>query len=53
MTAMNGTVDAAAMSITGVTTSNDDVKLTADGNLTLEEAANLGVEISCLMSMAT
>ena len=42
MTAMNGTVDAAAMSITGVTTSNDDVKLTADGNLMFEEATNLG-----------
>ena len=42
MAAMNGTVDAAAMSITGVTTSDDDVKLTAEGNLTLEEAVNAG-----------
>ena len=42
MTAMNGTVDAAAMSITGVTSSDDDVKLTAAGNVTLEEAVNLG-----------
>ena len=42
MTAMNGTVDAAAMSITGVTSSNDDVKLTAAGNVTLEEAVDLG-----------
>ena len=42
MSAMNGTVDAAAMSITGITTSDDDVKLTAEGNLTLEEAVSLG-----------
>ena len=38
---MNGTVDAAAMSLAGVTASDDDVKLTADGNLTFEGAVNL------------
>ena len=42
MAAMNGTVDAAETSLTGITISNDDVKLTADGNLTLEEAVGLG-----------
>ena len=42
MFAMNGTIDAAAMSVDGVTTSDDDVKLTAEGNLTLERAVNLG-----------
>ena len=42
MAAINGTVDAAATALTGVTTSDEDVKLTADGNLTLEEAVNLG-----------
>ena len=42
MLAMNGTVDAAAMSIDGVTTSDDDVKLTVEGNLTLEESVNVG-----------
>ena len=42
MAAMNGTIDAAEMSITGITTSDDDVKLTAEGNLTLEEAVSLG-----------
>ena len=41
MAAMTGTVDAAAMSITSVTTSSDDVKLTAGGNLTLEETVSL------------
>ena len=41
MVSMNGTVDSAETSLTGVTTSNDDVKLTAGGNLTLEEACLL------------
>jgi hypothetical protein len=42
MTAMNGTVDAAAVPITGIRTSDDDVKLTAAGNLTLDEGVVLG-----------
>ena len=42
MSAMNGTMDAPEMSVTGVTTSDDDVKVTAGGNVTLEEAVNLG-----------
>ena len=39
---MNGTVDAAASSIIGVTTSDDDFKLTVQRNLTLEEQTDLG-----------
>ena len=42
LAAMNGDITSAEMSLTGITTSDDDVKLTAEGNLTLEEAANLG-----------
>ena len=42
MTAMNGAIDAAEMSETGITSSDDDVKLTAAGNLTFEEAVSLG-----------
>ena len=40
--AMAGTVDSTETSLTGITTSNDDVKLTAGGNLALEEAVDVG-----------
>ena len=39
--AMNGTIEAAEMSASGITTSDDDVKLTATGNLTLEGSVSL------------
>ena len=39
---MNGVVEADEVSLVGVTTSNDDVKLAAGGNLTLEAASVLG-----------
>ena len=39
---MNGMIETDEVSLVGVTTSNDDVKLTADGNLTLEAASVLG-----------
>jgi hypothetical protein len=43
MAAMNGTITAAATApLEGVTTSNDDVKLAAAGNLTFEEGVEIG-----------
>ena len=40
--AMGGVISSSEMDLVGVTTSNDDVKLTAEGNLTFEQQANLG-----------
>ena len=42
MTAMNGSITSAAMTLTGLTTTNDDAKLSATGNLTVEESVSLG-----------
>jgi len=42
MAAMNGTVDSAAMSLSGIVTFDSDTKLTATGSLTLEELVSLG-----------
>ena len=42
MTAINGSISATETSIVGVTTSDDDVKLNIDGNLTAEQFVSLG-----------